>query len=346
MTFVSVIRRIAACLALSGLALGSSGCQSMIVFDPKGPVGAQERDLIYFTIGLCLIVIVPVLLLTVWILWRYREKRSGSVPYQPEWSHNTKLEVIWWGVPIVIILILAIVTGRYTHALDPAKPLKSDVKPVTIQVTSLNWKWLFQYPEQGIATVNYVVIPEKTPIRFELTSDGPMNGFWVPQLGGMIYTMSGMATTLYLQADEPGSYLGTGGNFTGREFAKMAFPAEAVKKADFDQWVSEAKSSGNVLTEDNYQLLAQPGVADKLTFASIPQGLFHKIVHEYSMSRGAPAGIDQKAITLSGELAKEHTEGGQLAPDSEPSVHAGQAGRSGRHGHLIDGSGTTQDQRK
>lgn len=340
MTFVPIFRRFTALLMLAGMTLGTSGCKSMIVFDPKGPIGSQQRDLIYITIGLCLIVIVPVLLLTVWILWRFREKRTHSAPYQPEWSHNTKLEIVWWGIPIVIIGILAVVTSIYTHALDPAKPLKSDVKPVTIQVASLDWKWLFQYPDQGIATVNYLVIPEKTPIRFELTSDGPMNGFWVPQLGGMIYTMSGMSTTLYLQADEPGSYMGTGGNFTGREFAKMAFTTEAVKQADFDKWVTDAKAGGNALTEINYQQLAQPGISDRQTFASIPQGLFHKIVHEYSMSHTAPAGIDVKAVTLSGGLATEHTEGGQLAPTSKPSVHGG------HHDHLIDGQSPTQDQRK
>jgi len=346
MNLASIIRRFTALLTLTGMSIGATGCKSMIVFDPRGPVGSQQRDLIYITVGLCLIVTVPVFVLTAWILWRYREKRKSKALYQPEWSHSTKLEIIWWGVPIVIILILAIVTGRYAHALDPAKPLRSDAKPVTIQVASLDWKWLFQYPDQGIATVNYLVIPEKTPIRFELTSDGPMNSFWVPQLGGQIYTMSGMATTLYLQADEPGSYMGTGANFTGREFAKMAFTTEAVTRAEFDKWVTAAKAGGDVLTEDSYQQLAQPGTSGRLTFASIPSGLFHKIVHEYSMSRGAPAGIDQKAKTLSGELATEHTEGGQLPPDSEPSVHAGHAGHPGHEGQMIDAIGPTQDQRK
>ena len=346
MKYVSIIRRITATLMLVEMALATSGCQSMIVFDPKGPIGVHERNLIYITVGLCLILIVPVLLLTVWIFWRFREKKNSKVPYQPEWSHSTKLEIIWWGIPIVIIFILAILTGRYTHALDPAKPLQSDVKPVTIQVASLDWKWLFQYPEQGVATVNYLVIPEKTPIRFELTSDGPMNAFWVPQLGGMIYTMSGMATTLYLQADESGDYMGTGANFTGREFAKMAFTTKAVNRTDFDKWVSDAKGSGNSLTEDSYQKLAQPGVSDTLTFASIPPGLFHKIVHVYSMNRGAPAGIDQKAKTLSGEIATEHTEGGQLAPTSKPSVHEGHTGHFGHEDRLIDGDGPTQVQRK
>ena len=221
------------------------------------------------------------------------------------------------GIPIAIILVLAIVTARYTYALDPAKPIASDKKPVTVQVTSLDWKWLFQYPEQGIATVNYLVIPERTPIKFELTSDGPMNSFWVPQLGGMIYTMSGMATTMYLQADEPGNYMGTGANFTGRDFAKMAFTAKAMPTAEFDQWVAKAKNSGHALSEEGYQQLAKPGTSNQMTFASIPSGLFERIVNEYSTSRGAPPGYTIKAETLSEEKKAEHTEhpeGGELPP--------------------------------
>ncbi|WP_219836929.1 ubiquinol oxidase subunit II [Paenibacillus sp. R14(2021)] len=295
----------------------TSGCKSMIVFDPKGPIGSQERDLIYITTLLCLIIVVPVLVITAWIIWRFRNKKDNNAPYQPIWSHSTKLEILWWGISIAVILVVGIVTARYTYALDPAKPIASDKKAITVQVTSLDWKWLFQYPEQGIATVNYLVIPERTPIKFELTADGPMNSFWVPQLGGMIYTMSGMATTLYLQADEPGNYMGTGANFTGRDFAKMGFTAKATSKADFDQWVAESKAKGKALSEEGYQQLAAQGTSDRLTFASIPSGLFERIVHEYSTSRGAPPGYTIRARTLSEEKKAEHTEhskNGQLPP--------------------------------
>ncbi|MBP3961835.1 ubiquinol oxidase subunit II [Paenibacillus lignilyticus] len=299
---------------LASTAMFVSGCKSMIVFDPKGPIGIHQRDLIYITMLLCLILLVPVLIIAAWIVWRFRDKKGNNAPYQPIWSHSTKLEIIWWSIPILVILILAIVTARYTYMLDPAKPITSDKKAITIQVTSLDWKWLFQYPDQGIATVNHLVIPEGTPIKFELTSDGPMNGFWVPQLGGMIYTMSGMATTMYLQADEPGNYMGTGSNFTGRDFAKMGFKTKAVPQAEFDQWVAESKAGGNALSEEGYQNLAKPGTSGPMTFASIPPGLFERIVHVYSMSRGAPPGYTQKAQTLSGEKSTEHSEGGQLPP--------------------------------
>nr|WP_308639929.1 ubiquinol oxidase subunit II [Paenibacillus silvisoli] len=310
-----MMRRFAALALLGGTVLMTSGCQSMIVFDPKGPVGAHQRDLIYFTMLLCLIVLVPVLLLTAWIIWRYRDKKGSKATYQPKWSHSTKLEIVWWGIPIIIILVLAIVTARYTYMLDPAKPLESEKKPITVQVTSLDWKWLFQYPEQGIATVNYLVIPEDTPVKFDLTSDGPMNSFWVPQLGGMIYTMSGMATTLHLQADEIGEYMGTGANFTGREFGKMGFTVKAVSDADFGDWVEKSKASGNALTEQGYQQLAKPGTSDQVTYASIPDGLFGRIVHHYSMSRGASAGIFEKAKTRS-ELQEENPAGEEEQTDS------------------------------
>ncbi|MBW7457371.1 cytochrome ubiquinol oxidase subunit II, partial [Paenibacillus sepulcri] len=198
------IRHLAVVGLLTVSTVMASGCTNMVVFDPKGPIGEQQRDLIYFAMLLCLVIAVPVIAITAWIVWRYRDRPESKASYQPKWEHSTKLEIIWWGIPILAIALLAVVTSIYTHRLDPAKPLKSDAAPITVQVTSLDWKWLFQYPEQGIATVNTLVIPEDTPVKFELTSDGPMNSFWVPQLGGMIYTMSGMQTTLHLQADEPG----------------------------------------------------------------------------------------------------------------------------------------------
>ncbi|WP_248924114.1 ubiquinol oxidase subunit II [Paenibacillus hamazuiensis] len=331
MTIAKIMQRLTAFGMLAGISLLASGCESMVVLDPKGPIGAQQRDLIYFTMLLCLIVLVPVLLLTAWIVWRFRDKKDNKAPYQPKWAHSTKLELVWWGIPIIIILVLAVTTARYTHALDPAKPIQSSAKPVTIQVTSLDWKWLFQYPDQGIATVNYLVIPEDTPIRFELTSDGPMNSFWIPQLGGMIYTMSGMSTTLYLQADEQGEYMGSGANFTGRDFAKMGFTAKAVAQGDFEKWVKEAKTSGKQLTEEGYLKLALPGTSEQMTYASIPDGLFKRIVHEYSMSRGALAGIGQKAKTLSEQHAKEDGETGSAPAELPPKTAPSSGGHSGHN---------------
>ncbi|WP_237179010.1 ubiquinol oxidase subunit II [Paenibacillus sp. MMS18-CY102] len=273
-----------------------SGCDtSMMVLDPKGPVGADQRDLIVISTVLCLIVLVPVLVLAGWIVWRYRDKPDNKAAYMPVWSHNTKAEVIWWAIPIIIIGALAVVTVKYTYALEPSKPLKSDKEPLVIQATSLDWKWLFTYPEQGIATVNYIEIPEDRPIRFQLTSDAPMNSFWIPQLGGQMYTMSGMDMTLNLQADEPGVYFGSGANFSGPQFADMRFEVKATSDADFDTWVNEVKSKGSELTLEGYEKLAEPSSSDRQYFSSFPEGLHQKIVNKYVVGEGHHHGGNEES---------------------------------------------------
>ncbi|MCE5170722.1 ubiquinol oxidase subunit II [Paenibacillus profundus] len=267
------------------LLLMTTGCtESMIVLDPKGPIAEQQRDLMIISTILTSLVIVPVLILTVIIVWRYRDRTGRKAKYAPDWEHSTKLEVIWWGIPIIIITVLGLITIKGTYALEPSKPLESDKKPLTIQVTSLDWKWLFQYPEQGIATVNAVNFPEGVPIRFEITADSPMNSFWIPQLGGQMYAMSGMAMTLYLQADERGEYWGSGANFTGKEFAKMYFDVKSTSQEEFDQWVSEVKASSPALTLEGYQQLAEPAASDVKTFSAFPEGLFYMTVTKYASS--------------------------------------------------------------
>jgi cytochrome o ubiquinol oxidase subunit 2 len=268
-----------------------SGCGEAIVMDPKGPIGAAQKDLILISTLLCAVILVPVLALTAFIVFRYRDRPNSPAKYQPNWSHSTLLETIWWIIPIVIIGVLAVVTVRYTHDLEPSKPIASEKQELVIQVTSLDWKWLFQYPEQGIATVNHLTIPEDVPIRFELTSDAPMNSFWIPQLGGQNYTMSGMAMTLYLQADEAGTYYGTGANFSGEHFADMTFDVEAVSDSKFEDWVDGIKASSPVLTNEGYQALALPGTTEDLSFSAVPEGLFESIVNKYAVDgQGAHSG--------------------------------------------------------
>ncbi|MFC7749177.1 ubiquinol oxidase subunit II [Paenibacillus thermoaerophilus] len=292
-----------------------SGCtDKVIVLDPKGPIGEAQKDLIYLSTILCLIVIVPVLLLTAWVVWRYRDKPGRKAAYKPEWEHNTKLEIIWWTIPILIIIALGTVTVKYTYALEPSKPIESEKEPVTIQVTSLDWKWLFKYPDEGIATVNYVNIPEDVPIRFQLTSETAMNSFWIPQLGGQIYTMSGMAMTLYLQADEPGTYYGSGANFTGEHFAKMTFDVNAMPQEEYDEWVKQAKASGNPLTEEGYEQLKIPGTTGTHTFSSFPKGLFEKVVNQYAVG---------------GSAHRHHG----AAPGGESESRKEDAGAKGEHAH-------------
>jgi len=252
-----------------------------VVLDPKGPIGASQRDLIVISTILCAVIIVPVLILSAVIVWRYRDKPDNKAAYEPNWSHSTKAEAIWWTVPIIIIGILAIVTIRYTYDLEPSKPLAHEKEPITIQVSSLDWKWLFMYPEQGIATVNTLNIPADRPVKFELTADSPMNSFWIPQLGGQIYTMSGMAMTLYLQADHEGKYWGSGANFTGEHFGEMRFDVNATSDEDFDNWVAEVKQSSQALTTEGYKALAEPGTSNVAYYSAFPEGLFQNIVTKY-----------------------------------------------------------------
>ncbi|MFE5319436.1 ubiquinol oxidase subunit II [Paenibacillus sp. NPDC056579] len=263
----------------------TTGCaENVIVLNPKGPIAEQQRDLMIVSTLLCSVVILPVLIMTAVIGWRYRDKKGRKAKYTPNWEHSTKLEVIWWGIPILIIFTLAVITVKSTYALEPSKPLVSDKKPLTVQVTSLDWKWLFQYPEQGIATVNELIIPQGVPVRFEITADSPMNSFWIPQLGGQIYAMSGMAMTLYLQADEVGTYWGSGANFTGEHFAKMFFNVQSMKEESFEQWVNKVKADSPALTMDGYKQLALPSVSDRRTFSAFPVGLFEMTVTKYASS--------------------------------------------------------------
>ncbi|WP_409346377.1 ubiquinol oxidase subunit II [Paenibacillus sp. MBLB4367] len=307
------ISRISVTLLFILMAALLSGCgQEMMVFDPKGPIAQDQRDLIVISSILCAVVLVPVLAMTAVIVWRYRDKKGNKSAYKPNWSHSTKMEAIWWGIPIVIILVLASITIKYTYALDPAKPIESEQKPLVVQATSLDWKWLFTYPEQGIGTVNYLQIPKGIPIKFELTSDAPMNSFWIPQLGGQMYTMSGMAMTLYLQADEVGKYFGTGANFSGEHFNDMKFDVHATSQEDFDKWVADTKKSGSPLTMDGYETLAKPGRTGEQFFSAIPDDIFHKIVNKYSVDGQSAHGSHGAAATepKAKEKEKEQTNHG------------------------------------
>lgn len=252
-----------------------------VVLDPKGPIGDAQSDLIIITTILCAIIIVPTLILVGVFVWKYRDTPDNKAKYTPNWSHNTLAETIWWGIPILIIIIIGVVTVRYTYATEPSKPLASEKDPITIQVVSLDWKWLFMYPDEDIATVNTLTIPEDTPIRFELTSDAPMNSFWIPELGGQMYTMSGMAMVLHLQADEPGVYKGSGANFSGEYFQEMKFDVNAVSDEEYENWVKEVKLESEPLTEQSYETLALPSVENEQYFSAFPEGMFQDIVTKY-----------------------------------------------------------------
>lgn len=250
-----------------------TGCdRRYLVFNPSGPVAQKELDLIILSAVLCAVVVIPVLGLLCYIVYRYRDKPGNKASYTPNWNDSKILEVIWWGIPIIIIGILGVYTAKTTYSLT--KPPVSNVEPITIQVTSLDWKWLFQYPDQKIATVNYAEIPAGVPVQFQLTSDQMMNSFWVPELGGQEYTMPGMAMRLWLQADRPGTYHGSGANFTGKGFAHMKFKVVAKPQAEFNEWTKKVKKSSPPLTQAKYNMLAKKGLAEKQSFSSYPDSLF------------------------------------------------------------------------
>jgi len=258
----------------------------LTLLEPRGIIAGQQKGLLVFAALLSLVVILPVYALTITIALRYRENNKKA-KYSPDHDHSRTLETLWWGIPIAIILVLSVITWKTTHSLDPFKPLASEKKPLTIQVVALQWKWLFIYPEQKIATVNYFQIPEDTPIKFQITSDAPMNSFWIPQLGGQIYAMSGMTTELNLMADNPGKYDGYSANISGTGFADMKFVAESSTEQDFSNWVSNKKFSGYVLNQSTYDSLSKPSTeVESSSYVLEKSDMFSSIVNKY-MSHGA-----------------------------------------------------------
>lgn len=259
------------------------------VLNPAGSVAEQQRNLFIFTCLLSLLVVIPVFTLTAWIAIRYR-RGNKKAKYMPDWDHNNLLETIWWGIPGAIILVLAVVTWNSTHALDPYRPLDSTKKPLTIQVVALEWKWLFIYPEQKIATVNHVQFPKDTPINFVITSDAPMNSFWIPKLGGQVYAMTGMKTKLHLEANKVGVFEGRSANLSGEGFAGMHFTAKSTDQRNFDKWLEEVVDKPDVLTLAEYKTLAKPGeTKEPLYFSAVEDGLFDAVVNQY-MSHGSNHG--------------------------------------------------------
>lgn len=252
------------------------------VMEPKGMIGLKEKEIIITAALLMLIVVLPVYALTIWFCVRYRAGQKKS-KHTPDWEHNSIAECCWWGVPFIIIVILAVITWRSSHELNPYTPIDGGQKPLTVQVVALDWKWLFIYPEQGIATVNFVQFPEKTPISFEITADAPMNSFWIPQLGGQIYAMPAMRTRLHLIADEMGSYRGSSSNISGKGFAGMVFTAKSSSQKEFDEWVESVKQSSDHLTLEEYNQLAEPSEYNPVaSYVLMQEDLFDQIIMKYT----------------------------------------------------------------
>jgi cytochrome o ubiquinol oxidase subunit 2 len=256
--------------------------KNFAVLNPAGQVGRKERNLIIVTVLLGLLVVVPVYIMTFTIAWRYREGNTKA-RYSPELAGNRWAEGLWWGIPTVIIVVLSVITWNSSHALDPFKAINvAGKQSLTVEVVALDWKWLFIYPQQGIASVNYVRFPVGTPVNFYITADAPMNSMWIPQLGSQIYAMPGMSTQLHLIADKAGDYAGSSANISGAGFAGMRFTAAASSQADYDTWLQLAHDTGGMLDASAYHQLEKPSQDNPVQmYSSVASDLYSRVLLKY-----------------------------------------------------------------
>jgi cytochrome o ubiquinol oxidase subunit 2 len=290
-------------VAMVAMATLLTGC-TMPVLDPKGLIGVQEKELIITATLLMLIVVIPVIVLCLWFAWHYRESNEQAT-YTPNWSYSHRIEAVVWAIPCAIILVLGVITWRTTHSLDPFKPLEAagGAKPLEIEVVALDWKWLFIYPEQHIASVNEIAIPTDVPVKFKITSDSVMNVFFIPQLGTQVYAMAGMQTQVSLVANSAGVYDGLSANFSGDGFADMRFAAHAASREDFDAWVAKARASGARLDADSYRELSKPSEKNPVQYFSTVEPTLYASVLDKSMDKTTGLALANK-ICLPGVVAK------------------------------------------
>jgi cytochrome o ubiquinol oxidase subunit 2 len=258
-----------------------SSCNDMVLLNPKGIIAEQQTNLLIISVLLMLIIVIPTIVITIYFAWKYNHKRNEE--YDPNFYHNTKIEIICWGVPTFIVIILAVMTWFTSHSLDPYREIKSSKNdPIEIQVVALDWKWLFIYPEQKIASVNWLQIPVDTPINFKITADAPMNSFWIPALAGQIYAMPGMQTKLHIMSDSVGNYLGRSSNYSGTGFSGMKFNTRVSSRQDFNEWVTEVKNSNEKLDWTRYSELAKQTINHPVEyFKSVDMHLYHKIMDKF-----------------------------------------------------------------
>lgn len=292
------------CFLLVGCLFLLSGCHFAIL-NPKGIIAATEKNVLVDAVLLMLIVVIPVIILSFLVPWRYRESNTKAV-YKPEWSHSTILEAIWWAIPCVIILILAILAWIYTHSLDPYRPLAADDDTVMIEAIALDWKWLFIYPAQHIATVNLLELPVHKPIRLFITADAPMNSLEIPQLAGQIYAMTGMQTKLNLRADSTGDFVGLSTNYSGDGFSGMHFLVKVVTQSQYNAWIQSVAQSPKQLDMITYNQLFKPSQNNPAEyFSNVTPGLFSTTIVKYmgpmpGMALGYQSVLKAKAERLKG----------------------------------------------
>ncbi|MDB5237479.1 MAG: cyoA [Parcubacteria group bacterium] len=281
-----ILTFIAAALIIGLAAFAYMHGANIAVLNPSGLIGAHEKSVILLTVLLSGIIVVPVFLMLFSFAWNYRaDDPKAILHHAPEWDHSSWWtdEFVWWIVPAVIVFVLSIVAWQSSHTLDPYQPLSSDVPAITVQVVALDWKWLFIYPQQGIASVNMLEFPANVPVHFEITADAPMNSFWIPKLGGQIMAMQGMTNKLNLMADKEGTYTGESANISGAGFSGMTFVAKAVSKDEFDAWVQQQKAA-EPLSAAAYAELAKPSSYVPPAYYSLPDpNLYTSIIMSYMM---------------------------------------------------------------
>lgn len=293
----------------SVLALAACSTQRSSFLDPGGPIAAAQRAHLVEVVAWTMIAILPVFLLVPLILWRYRY-RNTRARYSPDWNFSGWLDLVMWGVPFLIVAVLSVQLWRSAHALDPYKPIEAAGAPVEVQVVGLDWKWLFLYPDLGIATVNELAFPAGAPVALELTTDTVMQSFMVPALAGQIYVMPGMRTKLHLLADEPGRFAGENTQYSGVGFTKQKFEAVAMTKEDFASWVAEVRAKGASLDAETYGRLALPSSgADAraalgspampegvVWFGTVEPGLFARVIDRYTQGAPVPPDLQPGAV--------------------------------------------------
>ncbi|MHA6203747.1 ubiquinol oxidase subunit II [Dyella soli] len=305
-----------------------SGC-STVLMAPSGDLAQQQRNLIIDSTLLMLIIIVPVIVLTLLFAWHYRASNKQAT-YDPDWDHSTMLELLIWSAPLLIIIALGALTWVSTHKLDPyrsldrlaaGRPMPADAKPLTVDVVALDWKWLFIYPEQGIATVNELAAPVDRPIRFKITATTVMNSFFIPALAGQIYAMPGMETTLHAVIGQPGEYQGFSANYSGDGFSGMHFVFHGMSDDGFAQWVQKAKGEGAALSRETYVKLAKPSQNDPVRYyASVEPGLYRAILTRCLDPDSPSCMTRMKAPAGNAEAMRERqaAEGTQTMPMAHP----------------------------
>jgi cytochrome o ubiquinol oxidase subunit 2 len=260
------------------------------VLDPKGPVGAQELHVLVTALGLMMIVAVPVIVLTLFFAWRYRAS-SQTARFTPDWDRSVPIAVVCLLVPVAIVVALAVIAWKGAHELDPYRPLHVEaagdqVNPIEVQVMALDWKWLFVYPELGVASVNELALPVGVPVHFSITASSVMNAFFIPRLGGMIYAMPRMQTQLSLLASEEGTYEGLSANYSGDGFSDMTFKARALSSPAFDAWVESARRSEAKLDATTLTGLLAPGIARVATrYSTVDGDVFHTVLSAGAQQR-------------------------------------------------------------